>query len=144
MPTTGDLDHNPGMCPVWESNVQPFGSQNSAQSTEPHQPGPASPLTGPTTDLRLTLTHSLWALALDQKLEGHQWHDKNMKFWPQSKCQGTASFQTKLQRPGISHCPFSQPSPTQSHRAAAPYLRLHQPGSHRLFCTGDYLRLSFI
>ena len=35
--------------------------------------------------------HSLWALALDQKLEGHQWHEKNMKFWPQSKCQGTAS-----------------------------------------------------
>ena len=24
---TGDLAHNPGMCPDWESNRQPFGSQ---------------------------------------------------------------------------------------------------------------------
>ena len=38
-PTTGDLAHNPGMCLDWESNQQPFGSQASAQSTEPHQPG---------------------------------------------------------------------------------------------------------
>ena len=36
---TGDLDLNPGMCPDWKSNLQPFGSQASAQSTEPHQPG---------------------------------------------------------------------------------------------------------
>ena len=35
----GDLAHNPGMCPDWESNQQPFGSQSGAQSTEPHQPG---------------------------------------------------------------------------------------------------------
>ena len=35
----GDLAHNPGMGPDWESNLQPFGSQASAQSTEPHQPG---------------------------------------------------------------------------------------------------------
>ena len=27
------------MCPDWESNRQPFGSQASTQSTEPHQPG---------------------------------------------------------------------------------------------------------
>ena len=39
MPPTGDLAHNPGMCPDWESNQWPFGSQASAQSTEPHQPG---------------------------------------------------------------------------------------------------------
>ena len=39
VPPTGDLGHNPGMCPDWESNQQPFGSQASAQSTEPHQPG---------------------------------------------------------------------------------------------------------
>ena len=38
-PPTGDLAHNPGMCPDWESNLQPFGSQAGAQSTEPHQPG---------------------------------------------------------------------------------------------------------
>ena len=36
---TGDLAHNPGMCPHWESNQQPFGSQAGTQSTEPHQPG---------------------------------------------------------------------------------------------------------
>ena len=34
------LGGNPGMCPNWESNLQPFGSQATAQSTEPHQPGP--------------------------------------------------------------------------------------------------------
>ena len=38
MPPTGDLTSNPGMCPDWESNRQPFGWQSSAQSTEPHQP----------------------------------------------------------------------------------------------------------
>ena len=38
-PPTGDLAHNPGMCPDWESNQQPFDSQAYAQSTELHQPG---------------------------------------------------------------------------------------------------------
>ena len=38
-PPTGDLAHNPGMCPDWELNWQPFGLQASTQSTEPHQPG---------------------------------------------------------------------------------------------------------
>ena len=36
---TGDLAHNPGMYPDWESNWQPFSLQASIQSTEPHQPG---------------------------------------------------------------------------------------------------------
>ena len=27
MGPTGDLTPNPGMCPDWESNLQPFGSQ---------------------------------------------------------------------------------------------------------------------
>ena len=36
---TGDLACNPGMCPDWESNWQPFGLQAASQSTEPHQPG---------------------------------------------------------------------------------------------------------
>ena len=40
MPPTGDLAHNPGMCPDWELNPRPFGLQASTQSTEPHQPGP--------------------------------------------------------------------------------------------------------
>ena len=39
-PPTGDLALNPGMCPDWESDQRPFGSQAGAQSTEPHQPGP--------------------------------------------------------------------------------------------------------
>ena len=39
-PTTGKQACNPGMCPDWESNQQPFGSQAGTQSTEPHQPGP--------------------------------------------------------------------------------------------------------
>ena len=38
-PPTRDLACNPGMCSDWESNRQPFASQSSAQSTEPHQPG---------------------------------------------------------------------------------------------------------
>ena len=38
-PLSGDLARNPGMCPDWESNQRPFGSQVGAQSTEPHQLG---------------------------------------------------------------------------------------------------------
>ena len=34
----GDLACNPRMCPDWESNQWPFGSQASTQSTDPHQP----------------------------------------------------------------------------------------------------------
>ena len=37
-PPTGDLAGNPGMCPDWELNWRPFGSQACAQSTELHQP----------------------------------------------------------------------------------------------------------
>ena len=36
---TEDLAHNPGLCPDWESNWGPFGSQARTHSTEPHQPG---------------------------------------------------------------------------------------------------------
>ena len=28
-PSTGDLAHNPGMCPDWELNQQPFDSQSA-------------------------------------------------------------------------------------------------------------------
>ena len=38
-PPARDLAHNPGTCPDWESNRQPFGLQSGVQSTEPHQPG---------------------------------------------------------------------------------------------------------
>ena len=40
MSPTGDVACNPSLCPGWESNWQPFGSQASTQSTEPHLPGP--------------------------------------------------------------------------------------------------------
>ena len=39
MPPTMDLARNPDVCPDWESNQWPFGSQASAQSSELHQPG---------------------------------------------------------------------------------------------------------
>ena len=39
VPPTGDTACNPGICPDWELNQQPFGSQAGTQSTEPHQPG---------------------------------------------------------------------------------------------------------
>ena len=39
VPPTGDLACNPGMCPDWELNQRPFGSQTGIQATEPHQPG---------------------------------------------------------------------------------------------------------
>ena len=38
-PPTVGLSCNPGMCPEWELNQQPLGSQVGTQSTEPHQPG---------------------------------------------------------------------------------------------------------
>ena len=38
-PPPRDLACNPGMCPDWESNQQPFCSQAQAQSTELHQLG---------------------------------------------------------------------------------------------------------
>ena len=38
-PPNGDMACNPGMCPGWEWNQKPLGSQISTQSTEPHQPG---------------------------------------------------------------------------------------------------------
>ena len=38
-PTAGDLACNPGLRPDWELSRQPFGSQASTYSTEPHQSG---------------------------------------------------------------------------------------------------------
>ena len=42
VPPTGDLACNPGMCPDWELNLLPFGSQAGTQSIEPQQPGQIS------------------------------------------------------------------------------------------------------
>ena len=55
-PPTGDLAHNPGICPDWEVNRRPFGSQAGIQSTEPHQPGLFLPL--------FSSTHTLHAFYL--------------------------------------------------------------------------------
>ena len=44
-PPISDLAHNPGMCPDWESNLQPFGLQARSHSSELHQPGLNSLLT---------------------------------------------------------------------------------------------------
>ena len=38
-PPTGDLAHTPGVCPDWESNQLPFGSQVGTPSPEPRQSG---------------------------------------------------------------------------------------------------------
>ena len=38
-PPSGDLAHNPGMCPDWESNQRLIDLQAGAESTEPQQPG---------------------------------------------------------------------------------------------------------
>ena len=38
-PPSGDLAHNLGISPDWESIQGPFVSQACCQSTEPHQPG---------------------------------------------------------------------------------------------------------
>ena len=37
-PTPRDLAYNPGVCPDWESNRRPFGSQAGTQFTETHNP----------------------------------------------------------------------------------------------------------
>ena len=36
---TRDPPHNSGMCPDWDLNRRPFGSQAVTPSSEPHQPG---------------------------------------------------------------------------------------------------------
>ena len=36
---TRDLTQNPGVCPDWESNQQPFALLYDAQPTKPHQSG---------------------------------------------------------------------------------------------------------
>ena len=38
-PPTGELTHNPGMCPDWESNPVTLWFLAGTQSTELHQPG---------------------------------------------------------------------------------------------------------
>ena len=38
-PPSGDLARNPGMCPDWGSNQQPFNLQDDIQLTELHQSG---------------------------------------------------------------------------------------------------------
>ena len=42
-PGWGELAGNPGMCPDWELDRQPFGLQAHTQPTELHHPGLWSP-----------------------------------------------------------------------------------------------------
>ena len=73
------------------------------------------PLKGPAKDLGLMQTHSLWASAPGQQIEGHQWHmGRNLSDWQKGKYQETASSWTKFQRPGSGIVPSLSPSP---HRA---------------------------
>ena len=46
-PPSGDLACNPGMCPDWESNQWPYGSQADTQFTEQHQPGQSTKFSWP-------------------------------------------------------------------------------------------------
>ena len=54
----GNLAHNPGMCPDWESNRQPLSLQASTQSTEPHQPGLACFITEKNNFKKTVFVHS--------------------------------------------------------------------------------------
>ena len=51
----GELTHTPGICPDWELNRVPFGSQACFQSTELYQPGPISVIFKVLTILRSNL-----------------------------------------------------------------------------------------
>ena len=55
MPPIGDPACNPGICPDWELNQQPFGSQACAQSTEPPQAGHIF-------SLKLSVTYCIFAM----------------------------------------------------------------------------------
>ena len=62
MPPIWDLAFNPGMCPDWELNWQPFGSQAGTQSTELHKPEPLCTLNMTTINLVLKNRKILYIL----------------------------------------------------------------------------------
>ena len=75
-----------------------------------------SPLKGLATDLELLQTHSLWASAQEQQLEG------TSGIRGESEVSGirTSARGQLLPEARLWHCPFSEISPTQSHRAVIP------------------------
>ena len=90
----------------------------------------------PKRDLGLMQTHSLWAPALWQQLEGHQWHTgRNWSIWHQGKCSGVL-----FTRP-FSQYPLSLFWADSTQRNIAETHKLHQPGSCGLSHPGNYLRL---
>ena len=81
----GDLTYNPGMCPEWDSNPPPFGSQAGTQSTEPHQPGLAD-----------TILHRergpLWILVSQgSRNQSPMDPEAPFKFWGNQKTRGSSA-----------------------------------------------------
>ena len=100
---TGNPTHNPGMCPDWESNQQPFGSQAGTQSTELHQPGLFSFFKkNVSVDLRERKKH--WFIRLfmhssvascmcpDWGLNPRPWRIRTTLQLPELPCQGLGFF----------------------------------------------------
>ena len=56
---TGDQTRNPGMCPDWESNLQPFGAPADTPTAKSHPPGPACFFSNVKNGLRLERDYSL-------------------------------------------------------------------------------------
>ena len=75
-PSTGDLACNPGMCPDWELNRRPFGSQASTQSSELHQPGKINTIFKKDRDNRLYFIY----LFLERG-EGREKEERNIYAW---------------------------------------------------------------
>ena len=76
IPPTGDLAHNPGMCPDWVLNRRPFGSQASTQSSELHQPGKINTIFKRDRDNRLYFIY----LFLERG-EGREKEERNIYAW---------------------------------------------------------------
>ena len=77
-PATGDLAHNPGMCPDWELNERPFGSQAGAQSSEPTSQGSYCKISECLFNVGWNINYNqvfLWAHCLDI------WAPVQMKNW---------------------------------------------------------------
>ena len=114
-----------------------LGSKNPPQNSQD------SPLKGPTA-----------FLGFKQTLSGLQHWGSNWKgtsgIWEKMEASGirmSARGQLPPRKNSRGHAAVLSPFgalPTQSHRASTPCQRLHQPGSHRLPCPGDYLRLHCI
>ena len=68
-------------------------------------------------------------------------HGEKWKSLASKQMLGNSFLLEKTPEARQQHCALSEPSPTQNHRVATPYQRVHQPDSHGLPCPGNYLRL---